>query len=92
MSSCIKPLRWGFIGAGSICDLVASQARVMNSAELEAVRAGKHVLCEKPLGLNADEVRQVIVAAGDRTVAEGFMIRHHGVTWVSNVAGTAVLQ
>lgn len=33
---------------------------------IAALEAGKHVLCEKPLGRNADEVRQMI-AASDRS-------------------------
>lgn len=33
-----------------------------------AARAGKHVMCEKPLGLNAEEVRQMYHAARDAGV------------------------
>lgn len=46
---------------------------------IRALEAGKHVLCEKPAGLTADEVRQLADAAR-RTglvVAEAFMVRHH---------------
>ncbi len=46
---------------------------------IQAIEAGKHVLCEKPLGLTADEVVPLI-AARDRAgviVAEAFMVRHH---------------
>jgi predicted dehydrogenase len=32
---------------------------------LAASRAGKHIMCEKPLGLNAQEVREMYVAARD---------------------------
>ncbi|MDX2039361.1 MAG: Gfo/Idh/MocA family oxidoreductase [Isosphaeraceae bacterium] len=35
---------------------------------LAAARAGKHMMCEKPLGLNADEVRQMYEAARDAGV------------------------
>jgi predicted dehydrogenase len=46
---------------------------------VKALNAGKHVLCEKPLGLNAAET-QAIVDARDRNqkrVIEAFMLRHH---------------
>ncbi|HTM53178.1 MAG TPA: Gfo/Idh/MocA family oxidoreductase [Pirellulales bacterium] len=35
---------------------------------LDAIAQGKHVLCEKPLGLNAGEVREMYVAARDAGV------------------------
>ncbi|WP_417687829.1 Gfo/Idh/MocA family protein [Roseibium sp.] len=44
---------------------------------LQAVEAGKHVLCEKPIALNADEARQLLNLPKDRLVAEGFMVRAH---------------
>jgi predicted dehydrogenase len=46
---------------------------------VNALDAGKHVLCEKPLGVNAAET-QAILAARDRSqkrVIEAFMVRHH---------------
>ncbi len=46
---------------------------------VRAALAGKHVLCEKPLAMNAAEVRELI-AARDRAgvvVAEAFMVRAH---------------
>jgi predicted dehydrogenase len=51
---------------------------------IKAAEAGKHVLCEKPLGLTASEVRDLI-AARDRTgmkIQEAFMVRTHP-TWVA---------
>lgn len=51
---------------------------------IKAAEAGKHVLCEKPLGLTASEVRNLI-AARDRTgvkIQEAFMVRTHP-TWVA---------
>ncbi len=45
----------------------------------KAAEAGKHVLCEKPLAMNADEAR-ALLAVRDRTgvlIGEAFMIRSH---------------
>lgn len=46
---------------------------------IQAAEAGKHVLCEKPIALNAEEARSLI-AVRDRTgvrIQEAFMVRHH---------------
>jgi len=43
----------------------------------QAVEAGKHVLCEKPIALNADEAARLLDLPKDRLVAEGFMVRAH---------------
>jgi len=46
---------------------------------LKAIAAGKHVLCEKPIALKADEI-DALIAARDATgllVAEAYMIVHH---------------
>ena len=45
---------------------------------IRAMAAGKHVLCEKPLGLNAAECREMIAAAGQHRVhlMEAFMYRY----------------
>lgn len=44
---------------------------------IAAVRAGKHVLCEKPIGLNAQEAREMQRAAQEtnRLLLEAFMYR-----------------
>jgi predicted dehydrogenase len=46
---------------------------------LRALEAGKHVLCEKPLGLDADEASTMASAAeaADRLLLEAFMWRFH---------------
>src|SRR5262245_63438485 len=46
---------------------------------IRAAQAGKHVLCEKPIALTADEA-QTLLAARDANgvqVAEAFMVRTH---------------
>jgi D-xylose 1-dehydrogenase (NADP+, D-xylono-1,5-lactone-forming) len=49
---------------------------------LRAVDAGKHVLCEKPLALSAEDVDRVgaVADARERVVAEAFMYRHEPLT------------
>ncbi len=46
---------------------------------IRALRAGKHVLCEKPMALNASEVGAMIEAAESRgaLLMEGFMYKFH---------------
>jgi predicted dehydrogenase len=44
---------------------------------LAAARAGKHVLCEKPIALTAAEAEQLRGAPGDVIISEAFMVRHH---------------
>jgi len=47
---------------------------------IRALEAGKHVLCEKPIGLTSDEGGQLVEAAHQHPrlkVMEAFMYRHH---------------
>jgi xylose dehydrogenase (NAD/NADP) len=46
---------------------------------VKALKAGKHVLCEKPLATSLEEVDQMISAAQETGMhlAEAFMYRHH---------------
>jgi len=50
---------------------------------IRAAEAGKHVLCEKPLGLSSEEVSRLI-AVRDRTgvcIGEAFMVHTHPQWW-----------
>src|SRR5262245_21220723 len=73
---------------GSYDELLASDVEAVYVAlpvsmhaewSVKALRAGKHVLCEKPLTLRPGEAAAVFDAAADagRTAAEGFMWRYH---------------
>jgi predicted dehydrogenase len=47
---------------------------------IRALEAGKHVLCEKPIGLTSAEAQRLLAAAQDHPelkVMEAFMYRHH---------------
>lgn len=47
---------------------------------IQALEAGKHVLCEKPIGMSAAEGQQLVAAAArhpELKVMEAFMYRHH---------------
>ena len=44
---------------------------------LAAVRAGKHLLCEKPIALDAKEAEELRTIPKGTLVAEAFMVRHH---------------
>jgi predicted dehydrogenase len=47
---------------------------------IQALQAGKHVLCEKPIGLSAEEGRRLVAAGKEHPrlkLMEAFMYRHH---------------
>lgn len=44
---------------------------------LAAARAGKHVLCEKPIALNATQAAELREVADKVHIMEGFMVRFH---------------
>ncbi len=80
--------RWGIPQAyGSYEDLLADPAieAIYNPLPnhlhvpltLQAAAAGKHVLCEKPFALSADEALTVQAAATRVHIEEAFMVRHH---------------
>jgi predicted dehydrogenase len=44
---------------------------------IKAAKAGKHVLCEKPIGMNAKEAEKLKPYARKVHIAEAFMVRFH---------------
>jgi predicted dehydrogenase len=44
---------------------------------IKAIEAGKHVLCEKPIGMTAEDAAALKSVAGRRHVMEAFMVRFH---------------
>jgi predicted dehydrogenase len=44
---------------------------------IAAVEAGKHVLCEKPIGMDAADAERLRAVAARRHVMEAFMVRFH---------------
>ena len=53
--------------------------KMHSSISIQALEAGLHVLCEKPIALSVEEVDAIAGAAKTqgRVVAEAFMYRHH---------------
>ena len=58
---------------------IASPNHLHKAQVVAALKAGKHVLCEKPMGMNAAECRAMIGAAkrADRLLTVGYNSRHH---------------
>ena len=44
---------------------------------MAAARAGKHVLCEKPIAMSAKEAEELRGAPRGVIISEAFMVRHH---------------
>ena len=59
--------------------VIATSDAFHGPAALRALQAGKHVLCEKPIGMTAEEAQTLIAArdASGKLVAEAFMVRYH---------------
>ena len=59
--------------------VVSTTHESLASLSAAALRAGKHVLCEKPVGRNPDEVRSVLTAAetAKRCLKAGYNHRYH---------------
>jgi predicted dehydrogenase len=58
---------------------VATPTYLHAQQTIRALRAGKHVLCEKPMAMNIQEAEQMIAEAEkhDRKLAIGYMMRFH---------------
>lgn len=58
---------------------IATPAALHRRWAIAALEAGKHVLCEKPIGANADDARAMVAAAdaADRILMEAFHWRYH---------------
>jgi xylose dehydrogenase (NAD/NADP) len=58
---------------------VATHNGLHKELSIAALRAGKHVICEKPLAMNARDCEEMLRVAesSGRLLAEAFMYRHH---------------
>ncbi len=58
---------------------VATHNGLHKELSIAALRAGKHVICEKPLAINARDCEEMLRVAesSGRLLAEAFMYRHH---------------
>ena len=63
--------------------VVAAINKVLAPVTIAATAAGKHVLCEKPLGRNAGEAQEMVEAArrAEVILKTGFNHRHHPAIW-----------
>ncbi|MCJ7563478.1 MAG: Gfo/Idh/MocA family oxidoreductase [Candidatus Aminicenantes bacterium] len=63
--------------------IVATVNKFLAPLSCSALDQGKHVLCEKPLGRNADESREIVTCAARNKVVlkTGFNHRHHPAVW-----------
>lgn len=77
---------------------VASPTFCHAEHSITALRAGKHVLCEKPMALNSKQCRAMIQSSqtSKRLLGIGYVMRHHPIlqtlreTWLRGEFGTPV--
>jgi len=70
---------WKSVVASDVDAVVISTPTMLHAEiAMAAMHAGKHVLCEKPLGLNVEEAEQMckVAAATGRILKSGFNYRH----------------
>lgn len=67
------------LGAGIDAVYIATPASVHYQQAVACAKGGKHVFCEKPLGMNVDEAKKMIAACREAGVQLGtaFMMRFH---------------
>jgi predicted dehydrogenase len=84
-SDCDWTADWQEVVARGDVDVVVVSTvnKVLAPVTIAAAGAGKHVLCEKPLGRNAAEAQQMVEAAQRAGVLlkTGFNHRHHPAIW-----------
>jgi predicted dehydrogenase len=84
-NDCAWTTRWEDVTARSDVDavVVSTVNKVLAPVTLAAAQAGKHVLCEKPLGRNVAEARRMVAVATEAGVVlkTGFNHRHHPAIW-----------
>ena len=58
---------------------IATHNGLHHDLAIEALQSGKHVLCEKPLGITARQCEEMVAAArtANRWLVEAFMYRYH---------------
>jgi predicted dehydrogenase len=66
-------------------DVAIPPERQMEVA-LAAIKAGKHLLCQKPLAPSADEARRIVAAAGERGL---WLVVNHQMRWAPFIRHTA---
>ena len=83
--ACESTDNWQSVVSRNDVDVVINSSinNVLEPITIAALQAGKHVLCEKPLGRNASESKRMIEAAhaSDRKLKTGFNHRFHPAIW-----------
>ena len=85
---CRAGTNWRAVVSASDVDavVVATTHEWLAPITLEALKCHKHVLCEKPLAINAGQAHEVVklAAINRRKLKTGFNHRHHPAVWRAN--------